>query len=188
MFGKRSPHGKRGAIAVAAVAALTAGGAAYATIPDSTTGVITGCRDASGGLRVIDKQAGATCPAGTTQLEWNQQGRQGPTGLRGPQGPAGPNNLHWIKVDRAGGVTGKSDSGATVYTGAAYVYFNISGIDVAKCAISAQPTDALFSDGAITTSYQVYSGGWVYVRAQQLHANNQVDWYPKTGFDIQIAC
>jgi len=178
---------RRSAIATAAAAALAAGGVAYAAIPDSTTGVITSCRDASGGLRVIDKQSGATCPAGTTQLEWNQRGLQGPTGMRGPQGPAGPSNLHWVKVNASGSMTGASDTGVAMYTGAAYAYFAIPNVDPAKCAIMVQPANAMFSDGPITTSYQIY-GAYVYARAQQLHPNGSVDWYPKTGMDVVLSC
>jgi hypothetical protein len=180
--------GRKRSIAIATAAALAAGGvAAYASIPDGN-GVITSCYDSAGTVRVIDTATNTACPTNTTKLAWNMQGRQGPTGMRGPQGVPGPNNLHWIKVDKAGAVTAKSDAGASIYTGAAYVYFSITGIDPTKCAISAQPADAMFSDGPITTSYQIYSGGWVYVRAQQLHPNGSVDWYPKTGFDVQIAC
>jgi hypothetical protein len=184
---RRITRGRTVTIVLATAAALTAGSVAYASIPDGT-GVITSCYDSAGTVRVIDTATNTACPTNSKKLVWNVQGPQGPTGLRGPQGPAGPNNLHWIKVDKAGSVTGKSDAGATVYTGAAYVYFTISGLDVTKCAISAQPADAMFSDGPITTSYQTYSGGWVYVRAQQLHPSGSVDWYPKTGFDVQIAC
>jgi hypothetical protein len=44
---------------------------ALAAIPHSTTGVITGCYNANGALRVINAQNGATCAAGETQVTWN---------------------------------------------------------------------------------------------------------------------
>jgi hypothetical protein len=73
----------------------TAGGIAYATIPD-TDGVIHGCYTKGGGiLSVIDPAAGQTCSSQQTPLSWNQQGPkgdpgpQGPQGLPGPQGPPG---------------------------------------------------------------------------------------------------
>jgi hypothetical protein len=60
----------------------TAGGIAYATIPDSD-GVIHGCYARNNGaLRVID--TGQACTTKETGLNWNQ------TGPAGPQGPAGP--------------------------------------------------------------------------------------------------
>ena len=72
-------------MAAAAVAALVAGGVAYATIPDSS-GVIHGCYQKSGGaLSVIDASV-TGCAKTQTELQWNVQG---PTGLQGPQGPAG---------------------------------------------------------------------------------------------------
>lgn len=77
---------KRIAFAVLIVFAALVGGlaVAYAAIPDSGTGVITGCYKNNGGdLRVIDAQAGATCPGGYTQLTWNQTGPAGPPGLSG---------------------------------------------------------------------------------------------------------
>lgn len=83
--------------------ALGAGGTAYATIPNSSTGVITGCYQSfQGTLRVIDAQTGQRCNLLERQLDWNQTGvpgatgpagpigSQGPAGAVGPEGPAGP--------------------------------------------------------------------------------------------------
>ena len=62
----------------------------YAAIPNSSTGVITGCySQVSGALRVIDAQAGQTCNATERTLPWNQTGPTGPTGPQGPQGEKG---------------------------------------------------------------------------------------------------
>ncbi len=67
----------RAGVAVAAVAVL-AGGSAYATIPDSTNGLISGCYVTTGTtpgtLRVIDAQAGAVCKPTETSITWNQKG------------------------------------------------------------------------------------------------------------------
>lgn len=77
------------AVLVAVVIGVAAGGVAYATIP-SGSGVINGCyKTLSGSLRVIDTDAGGTCSASETPLNWNQQGPTGPTGPQGPQGPRG---------------------------------------------------------------------------------------------------
>lgn len=82
--------GKRGITALAAATALlAAGGAAYATIPDSS-GVVHGCYAKSGGsVRVVDTSVDA-CKANETALDWNVQGPPGPQGPQGPQGQAGP--------------------------------------------------------------------------------------------------
>lgn len=64
---------------------------AVASIPDSSTGLISGCYSTrNGALRIIDLQAGRRCNTGESLLHWNQQGPQGPPGLQGLQGPEGP--------------------------------------------------------------------------------------------------
>lgn len=78
-------------LAGVAVLALIGAGVASAAIPDSSTGVITGCYQTSGGtLRVINKQGGAACYAWETELPWNQTGPAGATGATGATGPQGP--------------------------------------------------------------------------------------------------
>src|SRR5271169_1902669 len=84
-----------------AVALVAVGGTAFAavsSIPDSS-GVIHGCYDSGGNMKVIDTSVTSTCPKGYTSLNWNQTGPQGPTGPQGatgltgatgPQGAAGP--------------------------------------------------------------------------------------------------
>jgi hypothetical protein len=100
----------RGLLIAAAIAVLIIGaGVAYATIPDSA-GVIHGCYDKNGQLRVIDSP-GEACKKHETSLDWGQTGPQGPQGTpgapgvpgaQGPQGPrgdAGPPGLRaraWI--------------------------------------------------------------------------------------------
>jgi hypothetical protein len=79
-------HGRvRLTMLVAIAAGLTAGGIAYASIPDS--GIIHGCyKKNKGDLRVIDPSAGGSCGPSETPLDWNQTG---PTGLKGGTGPTG---------------------------------------------------------------------------------------------------
>jgi hypothetical protein len=68
-------------IAASAAALVTAGGLAYATIPDSN-GVIHGCyAKNTGALRVID--TGQACTSKETPLDWNQTGPQGAPGAPG---------------------------------------------------------------------------------------------------------
>ena len=88
MPGKRLETRGRGLLvtmAAAVVAALVAGGVAYATIPDSS-GVIHGCYQKSGGALSVINASVTGCAKTQTELQWNVQG---PTGLQGPQGPAG---------------------------------------------------------------------------------------------------
>lgn len=69
------PTGRRIAVALAGVAVVSGSTLAFATIPHSTTRVISGCyANTTGALRVIDKQAGVRCASGQTLIEWNQQG------------------------------------------------------------------------------------------------------------------
>ena len=69
---------------LAALAATT-----YAAIPGAN-GVISACKDAKGGLKVIDAENGATCAANQVALSWNQQGPAGATG------PVGPSHVTWV--------------------------------------------------------------------------------------------
>lgn len=59
----------------AIVAATMVGGLTtamvMASVPNSTTGVIDGCYDSNGALRVIDTEASATCDTGETPVSWN---------------------------------------------------------------------------------------------------------------------
>jgi hypothetical protein len=69
-------------IGAVVAAAVLAGGAPYgavSSIPDSA-GVIHGCYDSGGNVKVIDTSVTTTCPKGYTSLNWNQQG---PRGLQG---------------------------------------------------------------------------------------------------------
>jgi hypothetical protein len=87
-----SPRARWAALAVV-VFGLSAGGLAYASIPDSG-GVIHGCYKKTspnqGTIRVIDTDKGQTCSNAENALNWNQTGPQGPTGPAGPTGADGP--------------------------------------------------------------------------------------------------
>lgn len=99
-------------IAGTAALALAMGGTAYAAIPHSATGVITGCyQTLLGNLRVIDTQAGQRCNLLEKQLDWNQTGAPGPKGDTGAAGPAGP-------LGPAGALGPQGPTGATGPAGA----------------------------------------------------------------------
>jgi hypothetical protein len=61
--------------------------AVQASIPDAA-GVIHGCYNNTGSLRVIDS-ATSTCKASETALSWSQTGSKGQTGPTGAAGPTG---------------------------------------------------------------------------------------------------
>src|SRR5919201_194703 len=109
-------------LAVACVAVLALGGAAGATIPNSS-GTIYGCySNTSGSLRVIDYPT-QNCSATETRLPWSQTGPQGPPGPQGPTGATGPQGPKGdTGATGATGATGpqgpKGDTGATGATGA----------------------------------------------------------------------
>lgn len=78
------------AVAATALGAAVGSGVAYAAIPDSGTGVISGCYSTiTGAVKVIDAQSGKTCGVLEKPLSWNQTGPQGPVGPVGAVGPAG---------------------------------------------------------------------------------------------------
>jgi hypothetical protein len=69
-------------------------GIAYAAIPSSTTGVISGCYGKSNGqLRVIDADAGETCKNNELAVNWNQKGVKGDKGDKGEKGDIGPQGV-----------------------------------------------------------------------------------------------
>jgi hypothetical protein len=84
----RIPANKRKVATLALIAAALVAGTAYATIPDAG-GVIHGCADRDGALRVIDPSAGGACARKDTVVDWNQRGVKGDPGPPGPPGPAG---------------------------------------------------------------------------------------------------
>ena len=78
-------------LSVATLALAVGAGVAYATIPASGSGVISGCYEKRLGiLRVIDAEAGRTCTQYETPISWNQGGPEGPPGDKGPTGDQGP--------------------------------------------------------------------------------------------------
>jgi hypothetical protein len=82
-----------GGTALALVAGGTAAGAAIASGPVDSSGVVHGCytvRAVNGSHALVLQDEGTSCPNGTTAVTWNQTGPQGTTGPTGPQGPAGP--------------------------------------------------------------------------------------------------
>jgi hypothetical protein len=78
--------GRRARWTAGVAAAVFAGGAlsvAMGAIPGSD-GTFSGCVASNGALKVIDAEAGQTCPSGQQAVTWNQQGPPGATGPAGP--------------------------------------------------------------------------------------------------------
>jgi hypothetical protein len=116
------------AVLGAAVVLAAASGIAYAAISGSD-GVIHGCLNSSGGVRVIDPGAGGSCSAGESALNWNLTGGKGATGAQGVQGPTGnagvagssglERDVQQFNTDQNGDGTGEVDcsSGKRVLNG-----------------------------------------------------------------------
>jgi len=64
-----------------ALLALMAG-VSYAAIP-SSNGVISACKTKDGSIKLIDTEAGKSCPSSQQLVEWNKQGPAGQPGLSG---------------------------------------------------------------------------------------------------------
>lgn len=108
---------RAGIVTAVSAMVLFGGGAAIAASagPVDSSGVIHGCYDGGGNLKVNLSQP-AACAKDYTALNWNQTGPQGPkgdtgaTGATGPQGPPGP-------VGQTGPQGPAGDTGATGATG-----------------------------------------------------------------------
>jgi hypothetical protein len=174
---------KRGFITTTGVAgALALTGVATGAIPSLNGGLITTCYDSSGIVKVIDREAGATCPSGSTQLQWNQQGRTGPTGPRGMQGEPGPNRLHSIRVNADGTKKWASRSDITTYdsgTGHTWVYF--PGFKLNSCV--AQVTPVGNGSPGLTAERDGYAyEEWIYVSTFRNGAAVDIP------FDLSVHC
>ena len=119
---------------IATAALLAIAGVAVASIPASD-GTIHGCyKNSTGDLRVIDSTA--TCPNGTTPLNWNQ------TGPQGPPGPAGLGGVHVVTAVPPAGVnqptTVSCDSGEVALSGIA-VFLGSDGLPEPDAVWAAAP-------------------------------------------------
>jgi hypothetical protein len=136
-----------GAAALALAAGGTAAGAAIAG-PVGSDGIIHGCYDSGGNVKVVD--ASASCPKGYTPLNWSVTGPQGPQGATGPagatgatgaQGPPGPSGA---SID-SGIITIGISSNAS---GITCSMSDVTGPDASSITATAHPYD-YFTD----TSY-----------------------------------
>jgi hypothetical protein len=137
--------------------AVVGTGVSWAAVPDAN-GIIHGCYDNKGtvhALKVIDTASTATCPGGSTALNWNQTGPQGPQGApgaagqAGPQGPAGVS--HAYQVTSTGAISLSSATLTTVvsltlppgdYLLSGIVNVNDVGGEQAECSVYSGPQEA----------------------------------------------
>ena len=166
MKGKWNRQGRAVTVIAATVAAVAVAGGAYAAIPSSfqSGSVITSCYAADGDVKVIDKEAGKTCPAGTTQLQWNQQGRTGPTGPRGSQGSPGP--AYFIRsgkyAELVSSTSGTADT--SYYAGPGTRWLKLYGVtDIRQCAVNATLVDP--PPGTIVKRWNVDYADWFLMQA-----------------------
>jgi hypothetical protein len=64
-------------IGLAAALAVVSAAIGSAAIP-STSGTISACKKADDSIKLVDKEAGQTCPSSQQLVEWNRQGPAGP--------------------------------------------------------------------------------------------------------------
>jgi hypothetical protein len=135
-----------------------AGSVAWAAIP-GPGGVIQGCYDAGGNVKVVDA---LPCPARYTPFQWNQQGIQGPKGDKGdrgdtgPQGPAGSSGAS-NAVTYSAFATGGSSAYKEVYCPAGQ---RAVGGGVIAGPGDAVGIDAPVKDGGFLTTDGEAATGW----------------------------
>jgi hypothetical protein len=150
---------RRVAIGIGVLAVLAGGSVAFGAIP-GPDGVIKGCYDNSGYVKVID--SAATCNAGSTPISWNQ---------KGPKGDAGPNNLYWARLNPDGTLLAKN--APVQYNGnwgAGKYYLGFTGVDMTKCAITVTPKGNYNHYPVSAAVYGIYSN-ITYVDVTQIRPN-----------------
>jgi hypothetical protein len=102
-------------LSVATLALALGAGVAYATIPASGSGVISGCYEKRTGiLRVIDTEAGKNCTSFEMPISWNKKGDTGNPGAQGERGPKGDPGLTWRGEWECNTMGGRYDRGDVV--------------------------------------------------------------------------
>lgn len=78
------------AVVGGAIVMVLAGSVAWAAIPAQPGGVIQGCYDGGGNVKVVEA---LPCPKGHTPFQWDQQGVQGIQGPKGDMGDMGTQGI-----------------------------------------------------------------------------------------------
>ena len=71
------------AVVMAAALAVLGSAISDAAIP-SASGTLSACKKPDGSIKLIDKEAGQSCPSSQQLVEWNRQGPAGPPGSGDP--------------------------------------------------------------------------------------------------------
>jgi hypothetical protein len=154
------------ALAGAATVIVLGGGVAWAAIPATPGGVIQGCYDSGGNVKVVEAPP---CPRGYTALPWNQQGPQGiqgpkgEKGDKGDKGDQGPQGLQGLKGDTGDkgdqgpqGIQGpKGDKGDTGPAGTS----GLSGYEIVSTDVDVGGFGSTSADAFCPTGKKVTGGG-----------------------------
>ena len=159
------------AVAGATTAIVLVSGAAYAAMGIGTNGVIYSCvNSTTGAVRMIDPATTTTCASTEKALNWNQQGRTGPTGYPGPKGekgdpgPAGDSKKQWARMSADGRILATNNTGAQGYDirssgHSAYIYF--PGYDTPEnCSLTVTPVLTDWSRQVIAVRVPYTGGYW----------------------------
>jgi hypothetical protein len=151
------------ALVGAGVVLVLAGSVAWAAIPTTPGGVIQGCYDAGGNVKVVEA---LPCPRNYTPFQWNQQGiqgiqgpkgdkgdkgdqgEQGIQGIQGPKGDQGPQGIQGLKGDKGD----KGDTGAAGPSG-------ISGYEIVREDVDVGGFGAATTDAPCPTGKRALGGG-----------------------------
>jgi len=176
------------AAAGALAATVLAGGIAWSAIGDG--GVIQGCYDAGGNLKVVSM---LPCPKSYTPLQWNQQGMKGDkgdkgeTGQQGPQGPTGTLASLEALNGRACNRNGQA--------GAAQIAYDATGVATITCVVSGGgggegvPPDAINNTCAASVNLGLFFSGLHSARSGTTSPAGTEDWFRVSlveGLRVQV--
>lgn len=207
-------NGRRRSIALAATAALLAGGPSAACFVGGggDPWPLDACYATNGALTLVDSgnasngYTPAPCPAGTTKIRWNY-GPTGPTGSKGakgdmgdigdagPAGPRGPDargNLHWARThadsNSDSGPVASSDAGVNEYwtaPGRRWLWF--PNLDLNKCAITTALTNTNMTNSPVfVTVSRLY--GWITVQTDKRQADGSLTGFDGYAVDVSLSC
>ncbi len=131
------------AVVGGAIVMVLAGGVAWAAIPAVPGGVIQGCYDSGGNVKVVET---LSCPAKYTPFQWNQQGPAGTNGTNGTNGHDGASVSS--EVEAAGT---NCAAGGSKFTAANNVTYACNG-EQGVAGPPGQAASVCLSDGTSTPS------------------------------------
>jgi Collagen triple helix repeat (20 copies) len=121
---------------VGALVTMLAGGIAWAAIPAVPGGVIQGCYDSGGNVKVVEA---LPCPPKHTPFQWNQQGAPGTNGTNGTNGTDG--------IDGADGAPGMNGTNG------------VSGYEIVLGGSNSLSYNSFFNQSVLCPAGKVPVGG-----------------------------